>query len=178
MPDQIQFVAAAAQHHSVILQLQRDYFAWIMHHIESDLGIRPKDLLGMTVDAYVQQMQAELCVHTPPEHWFYLIRHGDQFIGNGGMRRLPNGDFEIKRVYLQSAWRGKGIAAKLLRDLIQQARQQDARRICLDTGPFMHAAQSLYRHLGFQPCAAYPGSEVPAILAPHWMFMQLDCSVG
>jgi hypothetical protein len=40
----------------------------------------------------------------------------------------------------------------------------------------MQAAQQLYRHLGFTLCAAYPGSEVPPILAPHWMFMALDCS--
>ena len=175
MPESFQLIAAAAEHQSVILQLQREYFAWIMQYIEQDLGIHPQELLGMTVDAYIQQMQAELCVHTPPEHWFYLIRHGDQFTGTAGMRRLANGDFEIKRVYLQKSVRGKGIAATVLRDLIQQARAQGAQCICLDTGPFMQAAQQIYRHLGFTPCAAYPGSEVPPILAPHWMFMALDC---
>jgi hypothetical protein len=109
MPESFQLIAAAPEHQPVILQLQREYFAWIMQHIEQDLGIHPQELLGMTVDAYIQQMQAELCVHTPPEHWFYLIRHEDQFTGTAGMRRLANGDFEIKRVYLQKSVRGKAL---------------------------------------------------------------------
>lgn len=56
---------------------------------------------------------------------------------------------ELKRMYVQPALRGQGVAAKVLDLLEAQAAARGCTRLSLETGPFQHAALALYERRGY-----------------------------
>ena len=56
---------------------------------------------------------------------------------------------EIKRVYVPSSARGKGVSVKLMQELEDQARSADVLTIRLETGIYQPEAIGLYRKLGY-----------------------------
>ena len=62
---------------------------------------------------------------------------------------------EIKRMYVQPAARGQGVAARLLQALETVARSEGCRLLQLETGPLQPAALAFYTAYGFQRCGAF-----------------------
>ena len=56
---------------------------------------------------------------------------------------------EIKRMFVTPDARGKGIASRLVEELIKSARRDGYRELQLDTTTFMDKAVHLYRKYGF-----------------------------
>ena len=85
----------------------------------------------------------------------------------GGLKRLPDGACEIKRMYVVPAARGRGIARTLLRVLEDAARELGYTVARLDTGPRQLPAQRLYESAGYHaienfnahPMATYFGEK-------------------
>ncbi|KPC49162.1 GNAT family N-acetyltransferase [Amantichitinum ursilacus] len=77
-------------------------------------------------------------------------------IGCGGVL-LTAAHGELKRMYVQPAWRGNGIGSAILRFLEQQARAHGLRRVYLETGIYQPEAIDLYRRAGYEACAAFSG---------------------
>ena len=83
----------------------------------------------------------------------------------------PLGDAsEIKRVFVTSERRGKGIAETLCRRLIDHARSQGFARAVLDTSVGLDGAQRLYDRLGFTRRGPY--QDIPASMLPHLVFFE------
>lgn len=78
-----------------------------------------------------------------------------------GLRRFDRNVGEMKRLYVRSEMRGKGVGAQLVRSLIAEARSIGYERMVLDTLPTMEAAQKLYRTLGFREIPAYRKNPIP-----------------
>jgi len=86
-----------------------------------------------------------------------------------GIRRFSEGVCEMKRLYVDPAFRGGGVGRKLALAAIKAARLFGYRRILLDTIPSMRIAVKLYRELGFKEVpACYPSPIEGAI------FLTLD----
>lgn len=71
---------------------------------------------------------------------------------------------ELKRLYVRSAFRGRGAGRKLLDMSIQEARSIGYAKIVLDTLPSMTEAHKLYRAAGFREIAAYQKNPIPGAL--------------
>lgn len=97
-------------------------------------------------------------------------------VGCGAARLIAPGVAEIKRMYLRPEARGRGIGRALLQELLTTARCFGCHEARLDTGWFMTDAHRLYRAAGFEECAPYAESQVPADFDPRWTFMRLDLS--
>jgi GNAT superfamily N-acetyltransferase len=67
----------------------------------------------------------------------------------GGLKRLPDGACEIKRMYVVPAARGRGVARQLLAALEDVARGLGYRLARLDTGPEQHTARRMYEAAGY-----------------------------
>ena len=99
---------------------------------------------------------------------FYAEVDG-QPAGCVGIRRSSEGVCEMKRLYVDPAFRGRGVGRKLALAAIKAAHLFGYRRILLDTVPSMRIAVKLYRELGFKEVPAYYPSPIEGTI-----FLTLD----
>jgi GNAT superfamily N-acetyltransferase len=66
---------------------------------------------------------------------------------------------EIKRMYVEPAHRGHGVARGLVERVIEEARRRNYDTLRLGTLATMHAAQALYKSFGFHEIAPYRAVE-------------------
>ncbi len=84
----------------------------------------------------------------------------DVGVGCVALRPLTASMAEVKRMYVDPAWRGRGIGRALLETLMDKARGCGYGTLRLGTLDDMTAAQSLYRSLGFAPIERYRADEM------------------
>ena len=91
---------------------------------------------------------------TPPG--VLLVAHLDGVpVGCGGLRPYGQDAAEIKRMYVDPAVRGQGIARTLLAALVAHARGVGLRRLMLETGTEQPEAVGLYESEGWTRIAAF-----------------------
>ncbi len=90
---------------------------------------------------------------TPPHGDFLLLTEltTGTVLGCGGVRVLPSGDVELRRMWLAPDARGKGLGRFLLRALENRARALGGRRVVLSVNESLHEAIALYESAGYRP---------------------------
>jgi len=78
----------------------------------------------------------------------------------GGIKRLPDGACEVKKMFVATAARRRGVARALLVELERQARDRGYAVARLDTGPRQTRAQRMYERAGYVPIANFNGNPV------------------
>ena len=90
------------------------------------------------------------------EHGTFLVARLENLdVGCGGLRLLREGVGEVKRMYVEPAARGRGVARALLRGLLDHARAAGLGRVQLETGELQPEAVALYESEGFEPIEPY-----------------------
>jgi len=92
-------------------------------------------------------------------------------VGTCGLAGLADDHEELKSMRTDPAYRGRGVARRLLEVIIDDARRRGVRRISLETGSadFFGAARRLYTSVGFVECGPF-GHYVED---PHSTFMTM-----
>lgn len=122
------------------------------------------------MDLAYQDFDAELAdlpgKYAPPAGEILLAWGAEEKpIGCVALRPLGEpGVCEMKRLFVAPAGRGEGLGRMLVAAIIEVARERGHHTLWLDTLPTMHAAQALYRSLGFAPASPYYDSPVPCTL--------------
>ena len=108
--------------------------------------------------------------YAPPEGRLLLVECEGQLAGCVALHKLDSGVCEMKRLYLRSQFRGKGLGRALTERIIAEARQIGYRRMRLDTvEPVMKDAVAMYRKLGFKEIAPYRPNPIAGT-----MYMELE----
>lgn len=92
---------------------------------------------------------------------FYVIEDQGKILGCGGMGPLKGGDpgvCELRKMYFLPELRGSGLGTKLLRLILQDARNAGFHLCYLETLGNMTGARQLYMKQGFEPIEAPLGS--------------------
>lgn len=101
----------------------------------------------------------------PPHGALLIATEGDEPLGCGAVVALDEpGIAEIKRVYVRPAARGMGLGEMITGRLIEEAGRLGFTTVRLDTAPELHAAQALYRRMGFTPIPHYRDGLLPDAL--------------
>ncbi|WP_413737283.1 GNAT family N-acetyltransferase [Sodalis sp. RH21] len=87
--------------------------------------------------------------------WAWLATVGDYNAGCVCLYHSPDGQAEIKRLYVDPDYRGYGLASALLAELEALARQQHCPALYLETGIHQPDAVGLYKKLGFIRTGAF-----------------------
>lgn len=120
----------------------------------------PSPDVDMVLAAYPQAryravLDAAETDNRPPNGAMRLLRFDGVPVGCGTIQTVAPGDAEIKRVFVLPAARGTGAGRALMQRLIADCRDLGYRRILMDTGRLLTAAQRLYDDLGFRRRGPY-----------------------
>jgi putative acetyltransferase len=93
--------------------------------------------------------------YNKPKGALLLVYKNNIAVGCAGIRALDKDTAELKRMYVQPAYRKYKIGARLLELAIEIARDLNYKSIRLDTLLTMTRAQDLYRSFGFYEIPSY-----------------------
>ncbi len=81
---------------------------------------------------------------------FYVLAEKDgSIIGAYGLYPVDRQTCELRKMYLHSSYRGKGLGKLLLEDALSKARQIGFKKMTLETASILKEAISLYKSYGF-----------------------------
>lgn len=86
-------------------------------------------------------------------------------VGSVAVRDLGDGQAELKRMYLEPNYRGRGLGRQLLERALTWASAQGLDAVVLDTAEQMTGAQRLYESAGFKRLGARTESGVTNVAA-------------
>jgi GNAT superfamily N-acetyltransferase len=159
------------EHHDKIFAITMEYFDWMKNEIETVCNLSIQELVGQSLEEYVQGTVKTVCSGVPPEGVFYLVQEADHTVGSGGLRRLSDDSVEIVRIFTRPQYRGRGYGRQLMARLLSDACVFGYSLVKLDTGNFMRSAHRIYESFGFNDCEPYEGAEPPPQLVPYWRYM-------
>jgi epoxyqueuosine reductase QueG/predicted GNAT family acetyltransferase len=148
---------------------------WIAPATAEDLGA-VKELFreyeaSLPFDLSFQDFERELAGlpgrYAPPSGQLLLARCDGAFVGCVALRHIGEGLCEMKRLFVQPAFQGKGIGKALAQAVIEEGRRIGYKRMRLDT--VLEPAKSLYRSLGFREIPPYQHVPVEGVV-----FMELE----
>ena len=93
--------------------------------------------------------------YAPPEGCILLAEESGRFVGCVALRPLEDKICEMKRLYVRSGYRGRGIGRMLACSVIDRAREIGYEKMRLDTIATMKEAKTLYSSLDFRNINAY-----------------------
>jgi putative acetyltransferase len=138
---------------------------------EHGVDIRVDDLTSAAMAALLHEHLASMAEYSPPESVHALDLEslrapdiivwsawdGDELLGCGALKVHDSDLGEIKSMRTARAHLRKGVAAALLRHIVDEARRRGLQRVSLETGSMAEfaAARALYRQFGFESCAPF-----------------------
>jgi GNAT superfamily N-acetyltransferase len=106
----------------------------------------------------------------PPRGTFLLVRLNGQPVGCGGLKPISKEAAYLKRMWIASSARGRGLARRLLSALEDEARAMGYSIVRLETNKSLVEAQQLYRSSGYAEVAPFNDERY----AHHWFEKRLD----
>ena len=86
-----------------------------------------------------------------------LIAYSDGVaVGCAGLKRYSEEDVEVKRVWVEPAYRGRHIASKMMEKIEKKGKEEGYLRMILQTRPIMTDAVKLYESRGYVLIDNYP----------------------
>lgn len=129
------------------------------------------DLRGPEIAALLQQHLDEMALHSPPESIhaldldalrqpdisFWCLWDNSALAGCGALRQLNPQHGEIKSMRTANNYLRRGVAAKLLRHIIEEAKRRGLQRLSLETGSMQafEPARLMYSKYGFEECEPF-----------------------
>ena len=96
-----------------------------------------------------------------PPHGTFVVGAEDGIpVCCGGLKRLPDGACEIKKMFVVEKARGRGVARALLAELERRARELGYAIARLDTGPRQPRARRMYESAGYAPIGNFNANPV------------------
>ena len=112
--------------------------AWISRYF----ALEPKDL--EVLDDPVGKVIA-------PGGHILMALEGGEAIGCVALIAMKDNGFEVAKMAVTEAYKGRGIGRELMAACIEHAQSAGARRLYLETNSTLAPALGLYRRFGFQP---------------------------
>ena len=80
----------------------------------------------------------------------FLAKDGENIIASAGIARAEGDVFELVKMYVDPAYRGRGLSKTLLELCIEEARKAKAKKLILFSNSQLKTALLLYKKYGFR----------------------------
>ena len=124
----------------------------------------------LDVDLCFQNFEEELAglpgKYAPPHGALFIAVEGRHAAGCVALRKLEDGICEMKRLYVRSQYRGRGLGRILAKRVIEEAIELDYMIMRLDTLDKLKEAMKLYETLGFKRRSSYYDNPLPGVV--YW----------
>ena len=123
-------------------------------------------------DPYLDLMFEE---YSKSKSVYFVVEHNGKIIGSAGVAPLESESetiCELQKMYFLPEARGKGFGSQMMYNCLQSAKDFGFQKCYLETMPFMHDAQKLYKKVGFEYINAPMGS-TGHVSCPIWMLKDL-----
>ena len=150
------------------------------------MEIRVDDLRGPEVIGLLKEHLHSMTLHSPPESihaldlpalrqpdiTFWTVWQDSEVMGCGAIKELDSRHGEIKSMRTASPHLRKGVAARLMRHILDEAGRRAYDRLSLETGSMeaFAPARKLYARFGFTPCGPFASY----VEDPNSVFMTRD----
>lgn len=123
----------------------------------------------LKIQNYDEEIKALEKKYGHPEGRLYIVFCDEKPVGCIALRKLDNEKCEMKRLYINSKYRGNHIGNMLIERIIADAKEIGYKYMLLDTLPFLKNAIHRYKQYGFYEIPRYnnsPGEDT--------IYMKLD----
>ena len=149
-------------------RINREYLEWCVEESRSHLGET------LDLEALYSHSQTDQGAFLADSGRLLLAKEDEVAVGIACLKKIRDDTCEIKRMYVQPAYRGRKIGEQLLNRLIDEARMIGYSRVLLDSDPYMTRAHGIYRSMGFVETDPYPEAEMDGEdYARHMIYMEL-----
>jgi putative acetyltransferase len=127
-------------------------------------------LQGMTLHSPPESIHAlDLGGLRRPEITFWTAWDDEELLGFGALKVLDPHHGEIKSMHTAAAHRQKGVARRLVEQILEEATRRRYTRLSLETGSMeaFEPARRLYSQFGFEYCGPF----ADYVLDPYSVFM-------
>lgn len=154
------------------------------------MEIRADNLDSPVVLRLLEEHLTELARHSPPDSMhalgpsalrapdvtFWSAWEGEELLGCGALKEIGAHHGEVKSMRTASRHLRKGVAAMLLKHIIQEALRRGYRQLSLETGAAeaFAPAHRLYTRFGFVECGPFAAY----VADPYSVFMMRNLAPG
>lgn len=135
------------------------------------MDIRIDPLTGPAIIALLEEHLRNMALHSPPESihaldlealrkpeiTFWTLWQHEELMGCGALKELDGTHGEIKSMRTASGHLRKGVAARLMQHILEEAKSRSYDRLSLETGSMaaFAPARKMYAGFGFEPCPPF-----------------------
>ena len=135
------------------------------------MDIKIDDLKGPEIYELLQEHLRSMRLHSPPESvhaldieglrepdiTFWTVWEDGELLGCGALKELDSRHAEIKSMRTSTSHLRKGVAKKLLKHILEEAKRRGYSRLSLETGSMgaFEPARNLYADFGFTYCEPF-----------------------
>lgn len=83
---------------------------------------------------------------------FKILLDGERPIGSYGLYKVSEDTCELRKMYLEPSYKGRGLGRLLMEDSLDTAREMGFKRMVLETNSVLNEAIAMYRKFGFEEC--------------------------
>lgn len=138
-------------------QLFDEYIAMLLRQ-------QPEFQRYLTLQNYDSELEHLWDKYGPPGGRLYLARVDGTAAGCVALRQIDRESCELKRLYVRPAFRGHGLAGRLVDQVLSDAGASGYRAVLLDTFPFLEDAIRLYQKRGFREVPSYNGTPMQQLI--------------
>ncbi|HAW44977.1 MAG TPA: GNAT family N-acetyltransferase [Sutterella sp.] len=133
-------------------------------YTEEFVQLMPEFAEYLALQGFEKELANLKSKYQKPEGDLLLAKIDGVAVGCVAMKRMNASDVEMKRLYVEPAYRRLGIGRQLVEAIIESAKRAGYRRMFLDTQPVLKAAVALYEKSGFTFTSRYNDSPIAQTL--------------
>jgi ribosomal protein S18 acetylase RimI-like enzyme len=152
-----------------VRELIHEYTAWVFT-LAADSNKAP------TFEGLDEELATLPGVYKPPAGCLLLAMLDGQPAGCVSLKGHDSTTSELKRLYVRPTFRGQKIGQRLVKMLVEEARQSGYHRIVLDSHISMKKAHAIYHEVGFRIVST--PDDFPENLKPIVVFMDCDLTAN